>query len=291
MYYPPFVELCTRFLYDKFVPAKKKKKKHSKVPISKLKQIIKQFPIEKGDSLMVHSSFGRIDATPDEVISYLRSLIGDSGTLLMPTHPALVEENKKYIYDIKRTQSKVGYLTEYFRKMDGTVRSKHPYATIAAQGPKAEEYLDKNLGPNKLPHGIGSSYHKFCLDNGKVLCLGVTAIGRATVKHVAEEVLDSEYILNNIFDTRKVKVYDDEYYLGEYVVRERTNDLIPFLAKSRLDRDWRNEGITINKSVDGVPVDYLDAKLCFEWMVSKAKKGYIMYPYAKYHPHYKNTKF
>jgi hypothetical protein len=58
--------------------------------------------------------------------------------------------------------------------------------------------------------------------------------------------------------------------------------MIPFLAKSRLERDWVNANIIQKHSYGGVPVEFLNSKKCFEWMTAKALQGYIMYPYAKY---------
>src|SRR5690625_4627607 len=286
MYIHPSLELILRLSKNIFnfnFP----KKKTEKISLVEIKNIINDYPISLGDSLMVHSSLSRIKEDASEVLSFLRSLIGDTGTLLMPTHPVLENKDDYLIYDIENSQSSVGYLTEYFRQCEGVIRSKHPYASIAVQGPRAEYYLEDNLEDYNLPHGVNSAYHRFCLDGGKVLGLGVSAISSATVKHVAEEVLDKDFPLNNIFEKKVVKVYNGGKYLNKYSVRIRTNDLIKFLAKSRLDRDFRRAGITINNIVGHIPVDFLDSKACLKWMYKKALKGYTMYAYARYITRYK----
>jgi aminoglycoside N3'-acetyltransferase len=293
MYYPAFIELLIRTVYFKAfqsLSSKKKKKSKNKISINQLDHIIKDYPINKGDSLMVHSSLSKIEAQPEIIIKYLRSIIGEEGTLLMPTHPKLIKEDGFLKYDIQKSKSRVGYLTEVFRNSSDVLRSKLPFASLAITGPKAEEYLKDELYTNVLPHGKMTPYQKFCLDGGKVLCIGVSAGNRATVKHVPEEVLDDEFILKNVFIKKNVRIYNDGKFYHELTVRERTEDLIPFLANSRLERDLVKNGIIIKRTVNDIPIDYLDAKKCYEWMLLKAKNGYIRYPYAKYIPKYRITK-
>ncbi len=287
MHYHYTVEFLARQL-QRLVKSKPAKPKcNNKMFASDLEAAVIQLPISKGDSLMVHSSLGCIDAKPQDVINIFRSLIGEQGTLLMPTHPALAPDGNMLVYDITESKSRVGYLTEYFRNMPGTLRSQHPFASVAAQGPKAEEYLKDNLQENSLPHGIHSAYYRFCKDGGKVLCVGVTAIGRATVKHVAEEVLDTAFPVRNAFIPRNVRIQDKGTIIGDYVVRERTDKLIPFLAKSRLNRDWDRENFVVKQKVQEHPVQLLDAKACFEWMYAKAQQGYTMYPLARLSPKFR----
>jgi aminoglycoside N3'-acetyltransferase len=284
MYLPPFAEYSIRAAQriTRFHPKHRAGRKEEKMSLSDLEAAVDHLPIYKGDSLMVHSSLGCIDAKAEEVIAVFRSRIGNQGTLLMPTHPALAMEDDVLVYDIRESKSRVGYLTEFFRKMPGSLRSQHPFASVAAQGPKAEDYLRGNLQENSLPHGIHSAYYRFCKDGGKVLCIGVTAIGRATVKHVAEEVLDDAFLVRNAFVPRKVRIQTQGALIGEYVVRERTDALIAFLAKSRLNRDWDREKLVRKTKVQTYPVELLDAKACFEWMHSKAQQDYTMYPLARF---------
>jgi len=287
MYIPPAIEYCIRSIYgiipEKRIKTKTRRRTSNKLTIEDMKIILEEFNIRTGDSLMIHSSFSFIDASPDDMITLLLNKIGEDGTLLFPTHPALEFRNGKYYYDISTSKSRAGYLTEYFKNMPGVIRSHHPFSSLAAVGKLADYFMENNLNHDKpLPHGKDSAYYKFCQSNGKVLCLGVTAIGRASVKHVAEEILDEEFILKNIFEEIHVIVTDKNEYIGDFIVRKRTDKLIRFLAKSRLERDWIKNGIVFKKKIKGIPVEYLDANKCMNWMLQKEKNNYIMYPFAKF---------
>ena len=59
----------------------------------------------------------------------------------MPTHPKLYEENGTLVYDIVRSPSTVGHLTEVFRKTEGVRRSEHPFSSVAVWGKDADFFL------------------------------------------------------------------------------------------------------------------------------------------------------
>ena len=94
----------------------------------RLVEDLESLGVRKGDLLFIHSSFkslGAIDGGAATVISALESVVGNNGLILMPSFN-LIEWNQRHInWDINRSRSTVGWLTEYFRNMDGTFRSDH----------------------------------------------------------------------------------------------------------------------------------------------------------------------
>jgi len=97
----------------------------------------------RGSILLVHSSFkslGALHGGAATVIAAVQSVLGPSGTLLMPSFNMASRsiEERATTWNIHTTPSTVGYLTEYFRCMPGTLRSNHYSHSIAARGARAD---------------------------------------------------------------------------------------------------------------------------------------------------------
>jgi aminoglycoside 3-N-acetyltransferase len=122
--------------------------------IKELKEVLKNKGIKKKDTVCVFSditSFGipqmlkekikekGMNFLLDSYIETFQDLIGKNGLLLMPTFTYSATNNE--VYDVQKTKSTVGVLTEYFRKKDDVVRSLHPIFSFAAWGKKAPEII------------------------------------------------------------------------------------------------------------------------------------------------------
>ena len=86
---------------------------------------LQELGIQKGDMVIVHSSFksmGYVEGGAETVISAFLDVIGAEGTLVFPT---LVQKDFENAYETWHMDkpSDVGYLTEYFRKREGSLRS------------------------------------------------------------------------------------------------------------------------------------------------------------------------
>jgi len=98
--------------------------------------------VPRGVVLMVHSSlhqFGYIEGGADAVIDALLDAVGPEGTLAMPTLSCSWVGRPPY--DPATTPSRVGAVTEAFRKRPGVLRSPHPTHSVAALGPRAAEIV------------------------------------------------------------------------------------------------------------------------------------------------------
>lgn len=136
---------------------------------------LRSLGIEKGDAVMMHSSFSPYNGfrgSPGAVIDALRRVLGEEGTLLMvslPYRSSTIEYLKDYKgFDVRKTPSAMGLISEIFRKRDGALRSLHPTHPVLAQGPKAEWVLGGH--ENCLyACGPGSPFEKLAQLDGKVL--------------------------------------------------------------------------------------------------------------------------
>ncbi|MDU9048389.1 MAG: AAC(3) family N-acetyltransferase [Candidatus Electrothrix sp. Rat3] len=69
-------------------------------------------------------------------LSAIQELLGETGTLIVPTHSWSLCNTSK-VFDIKRTPSETGPFTEYIRKQKSSVRQLHPFSSSTALGKEA----------------------------------------------------------------------------------------------------------------------------------------------------------
>src|SRR5215831_12542887 len=96
--------------------------------------------VRPGGSLMVHSSLSSLGYVPGGVTAVIEALqraIGPRGTLAMPAHSWERAGKGDFTFDVRKTPSCVGAISESFRKIPGVVRSLHPTHSVAALGPRA----------------------------------------------------------------------------------------------------------------------------------------------------------
>ena len=117
--------------------------------------------------------------------------------------------------------SDVGYITEYFRKLPGTLRSDQATHAAAAQGRLAEEITKDHVayGPRIGSFGdyafsYGSPWQKLYELDGKIIFLGVrTRVG--TIRHMVEYVLVEKVLKLHpevLPETRQFGTPLDEYF-------------------------------------------------------------------------------
>jgi aminoglycoside 3-N-acetyltransferase len=148
---------------------------------------LRRLGVEEGDILFVHSSFkslGPVDGGAAAVIGALEDAIGADGLLLMPSFNLVENDKRAETWDIKTTPSTVGWLTEFFRRMPGTVRSDHYSHSVAARGKGAADFVKDHRRREGLKspwdkepwgatYGTHSPMYKAYVADGKVLMLGV----------------------------------------------------------------------------------------------------------------------
>lgn len=132
---------------------------------------IQKLGIKKGDHLMVHASWRdcfNLDMTPIEVVETLKNILGDDGTLLMPSYGSV-----KDYFDLNKTPSAAGVLSETFRTSPNVFRSACTHFSIAAYGKYAKKLTEDHY---KSVYGFDefSPYTKFAsVEGSKILFLGL----------------------------------------------------------------------------------------------------------------------
>ena len=164
--------------------------------------------LRDGDTVFVHASLdelGRLKELSDSAEIYkavydgLRSIVGDQGTILVPTYT--FSFCKREVFDVQTTptdggpwSTSTGFL-EYFRKRPGVIRSADPIHSVAGLGPKSEQLL------NDLPNtcfGVDSVHDRLAKAGAKICMLGV-GLDEATFRHHVEEIAQVPFRFKKLF--------------------------------------------------------------------------------------------
>lgn len=262
-----------------------KEQEQSKKGISKTQLVndLQKIGIRKGDSVLVHSSLSKIgfvEGGAKTVIGALMDVTGNEGTLLFPTFPAK-GRNKTHLeehpfFDITKTPSQMGSITEHFRKMEGVLRSFHPTDCVAAKGPLAEYYTGSHFG-QLTPYNEHSPFRKLCDKGGKILMLGTTLNGACTNLHTLEDALDFKFPVydEKIFEVKMTDAKGNESVMKtkvhnpEYSAKRNCDALKPMFEK---------EGVLVNGMIGEAKSMLIDANKMLEVMIRNYnEKGVTMY--------------
>ncbi|WP_274361842.1 aminoglycoside N(3)-acetyltransferase [Paenibacillus thermotolerans] len=166
--------------------------------VSSLVRELKELGVREGMTLLVHSSLYSIGWVPGGAVAVIHALqraVGDSGTLVMPTHTGNLSDPARWqnppapeswwerireeMPAFDKTETPVygmGTIPETFRRMDGVKRSAHPHMSFAAWGKHADDIVrGHGENPAALDYGLGENSplaRVYDLD-GRVLLIGV----------------------------------------------------------------------------------------------------------------------
>jgi len=235
------------------------------------------------DVVLVHSSLSRIGHLkdgPKTFVDALKNVVGDSGTILMPTSPNAVYQldyiRQNKTFDVLNTPSKTGKITEYFRTLPGSKRSLHPTEPVSGIGANVDYFIGEHFG-ELTPYTSKSPFYKVSEKGGKILYVGVTLSMAGTNLHTLEDAVDFKFpvYVDEIFD---VEVIDENG--KKHLVKTKIHD--PFFSKKRKCDDlipmFINEGAMKKAKIGEAETLVADAKKFFEVMMRFYKeKGVTIY--------------
>lgn len=209
---------------------------------------VKALGILPGDIVLVHSSMksmGYVEGGPDTVIDGFLEVLGDTGTLVMPTLSQTDFANAYRDWHLDRP-SDVGLLTEVFRKRSDAKRSDQATHSVAAIGKDAVGITEGHtaFGPRFGTFGsyafsYSSPWQKMYDSRAKVVFVGVN-MRYHTFRHFAEYRF-VERLLKRIEGCpgyeevrNKLRHFDDrgEYHVGVW----------PYMAGVRLHDEYIKAG-------------------------------------------------
>ena len=162
-----------------------------------LERCLRGLGLTEGDTVLVHSGFhphGGFRGSPGDLIEVLLKVLGPAGNLLMVS---MAYRTSSYdyvrsldVFDVRRTGSKMGLVSEVFRRRAGVLRSLNPVHPVLASGPKAEWIVS---GHELCGHscGEGTPFQKLAEMNGKVLFYDVPFNTFTFIHHLEHLLRDS----------------------------------------------------------------------------------------------------
>jgi aminoglycoside 3-N-acetyltransferase len=149
-----------------------------------------------GDALMLHSAFGAAHGfrgSIEQLTEVFIDAVGPDGHLLMVSLPyrssSFAYLSKLKVFDVRKTPSMMGLVSEMFRRRPEVLRSLHPTHPVLVRGRNAAAFVEGH--PECLfPCGPGSPFDKLAEANGLVVFFNV-AFDNYTFFHYLEHMVSS----------------------------------------------------------------------------------------------------
>jgi aminoglycoside 3-N-acetyltransferase len=250
-------------------------------------QLIEQLTvagIQKNDAVLVHASLskiGHIKDGPITIINALKAVVGETGHILMPTSPnagyQLDYVRNLSVFDVNETPSKLGAISEVFRKLPGVVRSENVTEPVACWGPNAQWFVEGHF-QELTPYTAQSPFGRLAADGGKILYIGVTLANAGTSLHVLEDAITDFYetvYFTEIFEVSikraagTVALVSTKVHDPAQSAKRRCDELLPM---------FKEKGVYQEVKIGQATTLVFDAKKMLDVMIAAYhEKGVTMY--------------
>lgn len=241
---------------------------------------LERIGVTKGSNIFIHSSwdmFYNYNGTPEELIQAIVELVGPMGTVAMPAIPLI----RKKIFDVRKTITQAGVIPEVFRNMPGVIRSANVKHSVSAIGPLAQE-LTKDHHLSKIRFDEMSPFYKMCMNNFKIISMGLPAYFIGTIVHCVEATLFREvdafgkvFDCENLIEQKYVGYDGEEHNYFEYTQTKvlksdhYRNQVFLWLYFDKKKRD--------KIRVSNLSINLVEAKYTYERLCQLAKNGKYLY--------------
>jgi aminoglycoside 3-N-acetyltransferase len=246
--------------------------------------LINDLNLGSGDLVYVHSGMDGLSLGFPfyRILFLIQEVIGKSGTVVFPTYPNHRVSSYEWLkqgnlFDIRRTPSYTGILTEFARRQRKAIRSLHPTKSVCAIGPAAQELTaTHHLSP--YPYDTNSPYYKLIEGGGKIVGLGATT-----------NYISFGYCVDDAFKEKfPVRVYHDEIFSAPCVDYEGRQTVVETYAHDMTTTvhpdmpAWMRKYVSADACRDlnlrGMKFFRANAPKLFAGMMELAQRGIIAYP-------------
>ena len=247
--------------------------------------LVNTLGLGKGDTVFVHSSIDQLSLGFPfyRVLPLMEDLVGARGTLLFPTYPPLSSYeflSRGEVFDIRKTPSYTGILSEVARRQANAVRSLHPTKSVCAIGAAAVE-LTRDHQKSPYPYDRCSPYYRITEFDGKIVGLGVSTANLSFV-HCVDDALKDDF---------PVQPYHAQLFAAacidgagaRVIVETYAHDMkkmvhnIPRFMKTHVSSD-----ACVDLNLSGMKFFRADARRLFDEMSKLAASGKTIYPRSVY---------
>lgn len=245
--------------------------KRSKIEGLLIEDELKKIGIKPGDLLVVHSSLkslGNVEGGAETVIRSIQNVLTESGTLVMPAFTFSLVQWAKEPFDKISSPSRVGAITEAFRKMPGVVRNNHPTHSVAAWGALKDEIIDIALEAPAC--GAGSVFEKLFKKNAKILMLG-TRQDTNTMLHYCETAAGLKYINVSFSEDKE---FETALMKDGETVRHLQIKEVPGCSRgfNKAEKVLRKAGVLKDVWIGEARSQFLEAKPMVKAMIKALKR-------------------
>lgn len=250
-----------------------------------LTEALRAVGIREGDTVLLHAGFSPgngFQGTTRGVTDTLLRALGSDGTLMMVSLPyrgsSLDYLQGLDTFDVRKTPSRMGLISEFFRRREGVVRSLHPTHPMVALGPRAEWLVD---GHEACPYGCGpgSPFDKAVQVHAKVLFYDAP-FKALTFFHWLEDHVRKEVGLPLYAEPPfQVRVVDADGIERTVTAYAYSKEIIRRRRFPVLEAELRKRGIIRTRRVGNTMLhaaDLDDIVACVDDMTSKGRFFYDM---------------
>jgi aminoglycoside 3-N-acetyltransferase len=231
--------------------------------------------VDDGDTLLVHSSYkslGEVDGGPQTVIRALEGVLGADGTLIMPTFN--FDFNKGIPWDVRKTRSKMGALTEVVRMDPRAKRVFHPFYSFAILGKHAEMLGSLRY---KSSYERNSVFGKLRDLDGKIMVIGLSYNDSMTFFHHIEQMEGVDYRFLKQF-TGEVTDENGNTYTDTFEMLVRDIDKGVMTMVDPMGTLMEQAGIVKIRKIGEAEVKLMKANEVYEFTAREMKRDpYLLY--------------
>ncbi len=250
--------------------------------------LIDYLSLRAGDLVYVHSGMDGLSLKFPfyRVLFLIQEVIGPDGTVVFPTYPNHRISSYEWlkqgnVFDVRRTPSYTGILTEFARRQRSAIRSLHPTKSVCAIGPAARELTaTHHLSP--YPYDVGSPYYKLIEGGGKIIGLGATT-NYISFGYCVDDAFKEKYPVrvyhNEVFKAPCIN-YEGERVIVETYAHDMSTTVHPDMP--RWMETYVSEAACRDLKVRGMKFFRASAPELFAEMMDLAKRDILPYPRSVY---------
>ena len=265
------------------------KKWHGTFGNDELEGALREKMPDSFEILMVHSGVSYLQpmyqGDARSLLELMLRIAGPERTLAMPAFffGTLELSNLAYYrkyprFDVRRTPSQMGLVTELFRRTPGVTRSLHPTHSICALGPLANELCATH---HLSPGGFGelSPFGMMARRKTTIIGLGVHDYRSLTQVHSMEDILGERFPVPRADeDPVQVEIIDQA---GDVIRYEIARPLSPdFVLKTERLIEFVPEGGVVEWSFKGTNLYVAEAEKVNAAVKHAALRGHSLYEYS-----------